>query len=417
VGDPLYNNGVDLVVVLIVIGKAVFTFALLLVTVLLLIWIERKVVADMQNRIGPNRAGPFGMLQSLADGIKLFFKEQSIPESADRPVFRLAPYLSVLPAFLAFSVIPLGGEFTIAGHTTILQLADLPIGVLFVLAMSGLGVYGVLLAGWSSGSKYPLLGSVRASAQMVSYEAALGLGIIGAVIQAGTLSTRAIAGAQGYPLNWNPLNWFILPAPVPFAIFCIAAVAETNRAPFDLVEAEQELVGGFHTEYTGIRFAMFFLAEYMNMATQSAVAVTLFLGGPAGPRPPFVPLALAGVFWFLLKISLFLFGYIWLRASLPRLRYDQLMDLGWKILIPIGLLWLGVSSVYRVAQDRNWPFPAFVLAPAGALAVYGLLYASMPSRAPAGAGGAAIEVFPERSRRPVPGDLEDDEPADQEVGP
>jgi NADH-quinone oxidoreductase subunit H len=398
-GDPLYSNGVDLTVVLIVLGKAVFTMALLLVTVLLLIWIERKVVADMQNRIGPNRAGPFGVLQSLADGIKLFFKEQSIPDSADRPVFRLAPYLSVLPAFLAFSVIPLGGEFTIAGHTTILQLADLPIGVLFVLAMSGLGVYGVLLAGWSSGSKYPLLGSVRASAQMVSYEAALGLGIIGAVLQAGTLSTRAIAGAQGYPVNWNPLNWFILPAPVPFALFCIAAVAETNRAPFDLVEAEQELVGGFHTEYTGIRFAMFFLAEYMNMATQSAIAVTLFLGGPAGPRPSFVPVAIAGLFWFLVKISFFLFGYIWLRASLPRLRYDQLMDLGWKILIPVGLLWLGVSSVYRVAQDKNWPFWAFVAAPAGAIAVYGVLYASMPNRAPAGAGGAAIEVFPERGRR------------------
>jgi NADH-quinone oxidoreductase subunit H len=399
VGDPLFNNGVDLTVVLIVLGKAVFTMALLLVTVLLLIWIERKVVADMQNRIGPNRAGPFGVLQSLADGIKLFFKEQSIPDSADRPVFRLAPYLSVLPAFLAFSVIPLGGEFTIAGHTTILQLADLPIGVLFVLAMSGLGVYGVLLAGWSSGSKYPLLGSVRASAQMVSYEAALGLAIIGAVLQAGTLSTRAIAGAQGYPVNWNPLNWFILPAPVPFFIFCIAAVAETNRAPFDLVEAEQELVGGFHTEYTGIRFAMFFLAEYMNMATQSAIAVTLFLGGPAGPRPSFVPVAVAGLFWFLVKISFFLFGYIWLRASLPRLRYDQLMDLGWKILIPAGLLWLGISSVYRVAQDKNWPFWAFAAAPAGALAIYGLLYASMPSRAPAGAGGAAIEVFPKRGRR------------------
>ena len=398
--DPLFSRGIDLTVVLIVIGKTVFTFALLLLTVLLLIWIERKVVADMQNRIGPNRAGPWGMLQSLADGIKLFFKEQSIPDSADRVVFRLAPYLSVLPAFLAFSVIPISGEFKIAGHRTILQLADLPIGILFVLAMSGLGVYGVLLAGWSSGSKYPLLGSVRASAQMVSYEAALGLGIIGAVVQAGTLSTYGIVAAQGFPHSVNPLNWFLLPAPVPFAIFCIAAVAETNRAPFDLVEAEQELVGGFHTEYTGIRFAMFFLAEYMNMATQSAIAVTLFLGGPAGPRPPFVPAVFVGIFWFLAKMSLFLFGYIWLRAALPRLRYDQLMDFGWKVLIPVGVLWLGVSAVYRVAQDQGWPFWVFVAAPVGAFAAYGVLYASMPSPgAEAGSGGATIEVFPERGSR------------------
>ena len=381
-GDPLFVDGVDGVDLIIVAIKALFVFTLLLVSVLLMIWIERKVVADMQNRIGPNRAGPFGVLQSLADGIKLFFKEQSIPDSADRPVFRLAPYLSVLPAFLAFSVIPLSGEFTVpfTDRRTILQLADPPIGVLFVLAMSGLGVYGVLLAGWSSGSKYPLLGSVRASAQMVSYEAALGLGIVGAVLQAGTLSTAAIVAAQGFP-GTSPRDWFLLPAPVPFAIFCIAAVAETNRAPFDLVEAEQELVGGFHTEYTGIRFAMFFLAEYMNMVTQSAIAVTLFLGGPSGLFDiPGLPAPVEGILWFLFKISFFLFGYIWLRAALPRLRYDQLMDLGWKVLIPLGLLWLAVSATYRVAQDHNWPIWVFVAAPLGALAVYGLLYLSMPKR-------------------------------------
>ena len=393
-GDPLFADGVDLTVVLIVIGKTLFVFALLLVTVLITIWLERKVVADMQNRIGPNRAGPFGILQSLADGIKLFFKEQSIPDSADRPVFRLAPYLSVLPAFLAFSVVPLSGSFTIAGRETILQLADPPIGVLFVLAMSGLGVYGVLLAGWSSGSKYPLLGSVRASAQMVSYEAVLGLGIIGAVLQAGTLSTRAIVNLQGYPGS-NPLDWFFLPAFVSFGLFCVAAVAETNRAPFDLVEAEQELVGGFHTEYTGIRFAIFFLAEYMNMATQSAIAVTLFLGGPAGPVPPFVPELIGGLFWFLFKVTLFLLGYIWLRAALPRLRYDQLMDLAWKGGIPVGLLWLAVSSVYRVAQDENWPTWIYIAAPIGAFAVYGVLWLSMPNRS--GAGGPGVEIFPDRS--------------------
>jgi len=403
-GDPLFTNGVDLTVVLIVIGKTLFVFALLLVTVLLTIWLERKVVADMQNRIGPNRAGPFGLLQSLADGIKLFFKEQSIPDSADRPVFRLAPYLSVLPAFLAFSVVPLSGSFTIAGHQTFLQLADPPIGVLFVLAMSGLGVYGVLLAGWSSGSKYPLLGSVRASAQMVSYEAVLGLGIIGAVLQAGTLSTRQIVTLQGYPGS-NPADWFFLPAFVSFILFCVAAVAETNRAPFDLVEAEQELVGGFHTEYTGIRFAIFFLAEYMNMATQSAIAVTLFLGGPAGPLPPGVPKLIGGLFWFLLKISLFLLGYIWLRAALPRLRYDQLMDLAWKVGIPVGLLWLAVSATYRVAQDQNWPVWVYIAAPLGAFAVYGLLLAAMPNRL--WGGGAGVEVFPDHSGYGVPPGVEE----------
>jgi NADH-quinone oxidoreductase subunit H len=392
VGDPLFTDGVDLTVVLIVVGKTLFTFALLMVSVLLMVWIERKVVADMQNRIGPNRAGPWGILQSLADGIKLFFKEPSIPDSADRPVFRLAPYLSVLPAFLAFSVIPLGGEFTVAGHTTILQLADPPIGVLFVLAMSGLGVYGVLLAGWSSGSKYPLLGSVRASAQMVSYEAALGLAIVGAILHAGTLSTRAVVATQGPLDSLNPLNWFWLTAPVPFVLYCLAAVAETNRAPFDLVEAEQELVGGFHTEYTGVRFAMFFLAEYMNMVTLSAIAVTLFLGGPSGPTLPFLPDVVSNVFWFLAKVSLFLFGYIWARATLPRLRYDQLMELAWKYAIPIGLLWLGVSSVYLVARDQGWPPWVFVAAPLGAIAVYFLLHACIPrpsdERTP--------EVFPAR---------------------
>lgn len=377
--DPLFRNGVDLTVVLIVIGKAIFTFGLLNLGVLLMIWAERKVVADMQNRIGPNRAGKWGLLQSLADGIKLFFKEQSIPDSADRPVFRLAPYLSILPAFLAFSVIPLGGLVKIAGHETYVQLADLPIGVLFVLAMSGMGVYGVMLAGWSSGSKYPLLGAVRASAQMISYEAALGLSIVGVLIHVGTLSTRGIVEAQAWT-GWGSIRqWFFLAAPVPFIIFVIAMIAETNRAPFDLVEAEQELVGGFHTEYTGIRFAIFFLAEYMNMITMSALAVTLFLGGPAGPEIPFLP-AVWPVVWFITKVSAFLFLYIWLRAALPRLRYDHLMDLGWRVLIPVSVLWLGVASVYRVARDQEWSIWVYVAAPAAALALYGVLVAAMPPR-------------------------------------
>ena len=395
-GDPLFAHGVDLAVVLIVIAKTLITFGILLVSVLLMIWFERKAHADMTNRVGPDRAGPHGVLQTLADGIKFIMgKEDLLPDKADKRIFRLAPYLSVLPAFLAFSVVPLSGSFTIAGHETFLQLADPPIGVLFVLAMSGLGVYGVLLAGWSSGSKYPLLGSVRASAQMVSYEAVLGLGIIGAVLQAGTLSTRQIVNLQGYPGS-NPLDWFFLPAFVSFLLFCVAAVAETNRAPFDLVEAEQELVGGFHTEYTGIRFAIFFLAEYMNMATQSAIAVTLFLGGPAGPLPPGVPKIIGGLFWFLFKVTLFLLGYIWLRAALPRLRYDQLMDLAWKVGIPLGVLWLAVSATYRVAQDQNWPTWVYLVVPLGGFAVYfGVLVPCMPNRL-WGGGGPGVEVFPDR---------------------
>lgn len=381
--DPLFTDGLDWVDVAIIAGKAVFVFVLLLLTVLILIWLERKVVADMQNRIGPNRAGPFGVLQSLADGIKLFMKEQSIPDSADRPVFRLAPYLSVMPAFLAFSVIPLGDSVTIAGRETFFQLAEIPVGVLFILAMSGIGVYGVTLAGWASGSKYPLLGGVRATAQMISYEAALGLAIAGAVLQGNTLSTRGLVLAQG---PWEGIgtlaDWFFIATPVSFVIFVVAMIAETNRAPFDLVEAEQELVGGFHTEYTGVRFAIFFLAEYMNMVTMSALAVTLFLGGASGPHIDFFP-HLWPVVWFMAKISLFIFLYFWLRATLPRLRYDQLMDLGWRILIPAALLWLGAMSVFRVADDQDWPIavtlPAVV---AGSGLVVGFLYLSMPRRDP-----------------------------------
>jgi NADH-quinone oxidoreductase subunit H len=391
--DPLFARGVDLTVLLIVIGKTIVVFALLLVAVLFYIWFMRKVIADMQNRIGPDTAGPFGVLQTLADGIKLFFKEQSIPDSADRPVFRLAPYLSILPAFLAFSIIPIGGLVTIAGHRTFLQLAELPVGVLFLLAMSGLGLYGVMLAGWSSGSKYPLLGSVRASAQLLSYEAAFSLGILAVLVQTGTLSTRGIVVQQAWVGSWSgrvadwPIaQWLVFPALIGFVIFLVAAVAETNHPPFDLVEAEQELVGGFHTEYTGIRFAIFFLAEFMNVITMSAIAVTLFLGGPAGPALGFAPAHgwvnawVMPVFWFMLKLLILLFGTVWLRASLPRLRYDQLMDLGWKFLIEIGFLFVMVSGVFKVANDENWPLWVYLVTPVGALAVYGVLYAAMPKR-------------------------------------
>jgi NADH-quinone oxidoreductase subunit H len=383
VTDPLFADGVDWVDVLIILGKVVAVFALLLVSVLFYIWFMRKVIADMQSRIGPQKAGPFGILQSLADGTKLFFKEQSIPEGADRRIFLLSPYLAAIPAFLSFCVIPIGGTLTIAHRETYFQVAELPIGVLFVLAMSGLGVYGVMLAGWSSGSKYPLLGSVRASAQVISYEAALGMSIVGAVMVSGTLSTRGIVLDQAWD-DWTSIRgWLLLSAPVSFGVFLIAAVAEINHPPFDLVEAEQELVGGFHTEYTGIRFAIFFLAEFMNVVTMSAVAVTLFLGGPAGPEIDFLP-DLWPFVWFLVKLLALLWATVWLRASLPRLRYDQLMDLGWRVLIPVSFLWLGVLAIIETSDVQGWnKWVAVPIAVAVAFVVMGYLVLAMPKRSTA----------------------------------
>jgi NADH-quinone oxidoreductase subunit H len=393
--DPLLSGDVDLGIVLLVVAKAVVVFALLLVLVLFYIWFMRKVIADMQNRIGPAKAGPWGILQTLADGIKLFFKEQSIPDSADRRVFKLAPYLSAVPAFLAFSIIPIGGQVSIAGHETYLQLADPPIGVLFLLMMSGIGLYGVMLAGWSSGSKYPLLGSVRASAQLLSYEAAFGLAIVAVLLHSGTLSTRGIVEAQSWT-GWDSFvtDWYWSVGIVSFVIFLIAAVAETNHPPFDLVEAEQELVGGFHTEYTGIRFAIFFLAEFMNVITMSAIAVTLFLGGPSGPALGFLPadgvvnVWIMPIFWFFLKLLVLLFGTVWLRASLPRLRYDQLMDLGWKWLIELAFLAVMVTAVVIIARDEGWE--RWIAVPAafgGAIVVLAVLRLCMPRR-----GEAVSEV-------------------------
>ncbi|HEX2043306.1 MAG TPA: NADH-quinone oxidoreductase subunit NuoH [Acidimicrobiales bacterium] len=347
-GDPLFAEGVDLTVVLIVLLKVFVVFGFLLVSVMMMIWAERKVISDMQARVGPDRAGPWGMLQTIADGIKLFFKEDLLPEKADKRVFRLAPYLAAVPAFASFAIIPVGGTISIAGRETYLQLADPPMGILFLLAMSSVAVYGVMLAGWSSGSKYPLLGSVRASAQMVSYEAAMSLAVAAVVLAAGSLSTHDIVANQA---RWSWNLWAL--GGVPFVVYLIAATAEINRPPFDLVEAEQELVGGFHTEYSSIRFALFFLAEFMNTVTISAVAVTLFLGGPNGPEIGFLP-DLWPVVWFLLKLGAFLFVYVWFRATLPRLRYDQLMDLGWKKLIPLSLFWLLLIAALRIGRDEDW---------------------------------------------------------------
>ena len=395
-GDPLFptDGSVDFGILLVVLVKTFVAFGALLVSVLLMIWFERKVVADMQSRIGPNRAGPWGMLQTLADGIKLFFKEDLLPERADRRVFRLAPYLSAVPAFLIFAIVPVGGEVTIAGHTTRLQLADPPVGVLFLLAMSSIAVYGVMLAGWSSGSKYPLLGSVRASAQMVSYEAALGLSIVAVVLVTGSLVISDIVADQaGFFTNWNLIRLGF----VPFIIFAVAATAEANRPPFDLVEAEQELVGGFHTEYSAIRFALFFLAEFMNVITMSAMIVTLFLGGPSGPGPKTgFPGALLPVVWFLAKVLVFLFVYVWLRATLPRFRYDQLMDLGWKVLIPLSLGWVLVMAAMLVGRTEG--FLVFAGGALVAAALWRAMQLGMEEASGEGGGPAAFGPQPSDDR-------------------
>ena len=358
--DPLFDDfsqwGTTLVIVL---AKVLIVFALLMVAVMLMIWFERKQIAMMQNRLGPTVAGPKGLLQTLADGVKLFFKEDLVPENADRKVFKLAPYLALVPAFLTFTIVPLGGVFNsdkggavkIAGHSTFLQVADPPVGLLFFLAMSSIAVYGVMLAGWSSGSKYPLLGAVRASAQMVSYEAALGLAVAAVFLKSGSLSTHDIVIGQ-----WNLRDWNVLATGfVPFVIFLIAGTAELNRPPFDLVEAEQELVGGYHTEYSSIRFAMFFLAEFMNVITMSAIMVTLFFGGPNGwlVGPSWVR-AILPTCWFMAKLFCFLFLFVWFRGTLPRFRYDQLMDLGWKVLIPLALFWFVMLGAMEVASDNGW---------------------------------------------------------------
>lgn len=329
-----------------IVAKAVGIFAFLLLTVLVAILVERKLLGRMQMRYGPNRVGPFGLLQSLVDGIKLALKEGLVPTGVDKPIYLAAPAISVITAVLAFAVMPLGPTVSVFGHTTPLQLTDLPVGVLYVLAISSIGVYGIVLAGWASGSTYPLLGGLRSSAQVVSYEIAMALTFAAVFLHAGTMSTSGIVAAQTHV-------WFIVLLLPSFAVYAIAMVGETNRAPFDLPEAEGELVGGFHTEYSSLKFAMFFLAEYVNMATVSALATTLFLGGWRAPWP----LSLAEgantgwlpVVWFVAKMWTFLVVFMWLRATLPRLRYDQFMALGWKLLIPVSLVWILIVACLRAA--------------------------------------------------------------------
>ncbi|CQD22955.1 NADH:ubiquinone oxidoreductase subunit 1 (chain H) [Mycobacterium lentiflavum] len=358
-----------------IVAKSVAIFAFLLLTVLTAILVERRILGRMQMRIGPNRVGPNGLLQSLADGIKLALKEGIVPARADRRVYLLAPIIAVVPAVIAFAVIPLGPEVVIAGHRTALQLTDLPVAVLYVLAATSIGAYGIVLAGWASGSTYPLLGGLRSTAQVISYEIAMALSFAAVFLYAGTMSTSGIVAAQDG-------LWYAFPLLPSFLIYLTAMVGETNRAPFDLPEAEGELVGGFHTEYSSLKFAMFMLAEYINMVTVSALATTMFLGGWHAPWPINMwDAANTGwwpLIWFTAKVWGALFFFMWLRATLPRLRYDQFMALGWKVLIPTALLWVMIVSIVRTfggdGRAAQW-----LAAAAGAIVVV-LLAVTLRSR-------------------------------------
>jgi NADH-quinone oxidoreductase subunit H len=352
-----------------IILKVVFVFVFLLVMTLFAIWAERRVIGRMQQRLGPNRAGPFGLLQSIADGIKLGLKEDIVPSGVDRVLFILAPLIAVTPAFVSFAIIPFGPEVSIFGQQTPLQLTDLPVAVLLVLAMSAIGVYGIVLAGWASGSPYPLLGALRSSAQVISYEIAMGLSFVAVFLYAGSLSTSQIVAAQAHGsafhlagLTLHVPSWYAVLLVPSFAIYLATMVGETNRLPFDLPEGEGEIVGGFHTEYSSLKFALFYLAEYINMTTVSALATTLFLGGWRAPWPITIwPGANSGwlpMLWFLAKVLILLFMFVWLRGSLPRVRYDQLMRLGWKFLIPASLAWiLLIAAVRSIRRTGGGPVP------------------------------------------------------------
>jgi len=331
--------------------KAVIVFAVCVVLTIMSVWGERRLVARMQMRVGPNRVGPFGLIQALADGVKLALKEDLIPAAADKVVFVIAPIISATAAFMAFAVMPMTGPVNFFGEETVMQLTDIPVGVLYVLATASVGVYGIVLAGWSSGSTYPLLGGLRSSAQVISYEIAMGLSLVSVFIYSGSMSTSSIVQAQQD--TW----WYGLVLFPSFVIYAISMVGETNRAPFDLAEAEGELVGGFHTEYSSLKFALFFLAEYVNIIAVSALATTLFLGGyHAIPGLGFTEQWLGGWFtliWFFIKVLFFFFIFVWLRGTLPRLRYDQFMQFGWKVLIPVSLLWILVVATLRIISTTS----------------------------------------------------------------
>ncbi|MBI1759747.1 MAG: NADH-quinone oxidoreductase subunit NuoH [Actinobacteria bacterium] len=360
--------------------KTVGVFGYLFVMVLFGVVFERKVVGYMQNRIGPNRVGPWGILQSLADGLKLAFKEDILPAMVDKPVYILAPIMTAVPAFVAFSVIPLGPEVSIFGHRTPLQLTDLPVGVLIVFACSSLAVYGIVLAGWASNSTYPLLGGLRSAAQMISYEIAMGLSIVAVFLYAGSMSTSQIVAAQSG-------SWYFWPLSVSFVIYCIAVVGETNRAPFDLPEAESELVAGYFTEYSSsLKFAMYMLSEYVAVVTVSGLAATLFLGGWHAPWP----LSMwAGanegwwpLLWFTGKIVVGMFFFTWLRGTLPRIRYDQFMRLGWRWLIPTNLAWILLVATVRTMRNENVDLRRMLLVIGIPIVVVLLIQILRPQRPP-----------------------------------
>ena len=329
--------------------KALLVFVFLMVNTLLVIWFERRVIGRMQQRPGPNRAGPFGLLQTLADGMKLALKEDVTPKNADKVVFLLAPIIAGAMAFVSFSIIPMGPMVTMFGHRTPLQLTDTSVAVLLVLAVAGVGVYGIIMAGWSSGSTYPLLGGLRSTAQVISYEIAMGLSLVSVFMYSGSMSTSQIVASQ-------KSLWFAVSLIPSFLVYVVTMVGETNRLPFDLAEGEGELTGGFHTEYSSLKFAMFFLGEYVNMFTVSALATTMFLGG--WQAPPGIAAINGGMFndgwwgllWFVIKLWSFMFFFVWLRGSLPRVRYDQFMRFGWKFLIPVTLLWVVSVAFIHGAQ-------------------------------------------------------------------
>ncbi|MEX2549813.1 MAG: NADH-quinone oxidoreductase subunit NuoH [Nitriliruptoraceae bacterium] len=385
--------------------QAVVVFAYYLLITAVLIWAERRVVARMQSRLGPNRVGPFGILQTLVDGVKMFFKEDVTPGMVNKPIYNVAPMIGVIAGFLVVAVIPIGGEVTLFGETFTLVVADLHVGVLWVLALGSIHVYSVFLAGWASTSPYPLLGGIRASAQMVSYEIAQGLAVASVIIYTGSLRiSDIVAGQSGAGFIDGVPGWYALPLFPAFLVFVIGMVAEAGRPPFDLAEAEGELVGGFNTEYSGLRFGMFMLAEFMSVVTMSAIVVTLFLGGPAGPTfgLPDQVAWIMPILWFFLKVVGFIFFFILLRGALPRYRYDRLMDLGWKVLIPIALVWTLITAGFVLIEETGG-IPGGVrigLAGAAAVILIGLLLSgqrgtetggSTPGTARSGVGGTVDE--------------------------
>jgi NADH-quinone oxidoreductase subunit H len=384
--------------------KAVAIFVLLLGLTLFNIVFERKVVARMQHRVGPNRTGPWGTLQSLADGMKLIFKETITPKGVDRVVYLMAPVIAAIPAFLIFAVIPMGPEVSIFGQTTRLQLTDMPVAVLFVLAVASVGVYGIVLGGWASGSTYPLLGGVRSSAQVISYEIAMGLSFVAVFLFAGSMSTSQIVAAQ-------ERFWFAVILLPSFVVYLISMIGETNRAPFDLPEAAGELVAGFMTEYSSVKYMMFFLAEYINMVNVSALATTLFLGGWRAPWP--ISAIGDGYFntgwwpllWFLAKVILLIFFFVWLRGTLPRLRYDQFMKLGWKVLIPGSVAWILAVAAMRLAFNEGVERRDILIWGGALVALMLVVSLIIPEKKPAAAAAAAAppESFdPFAGGHPVP---------------